>query len=218
MIETQIENEAAVETVTSTATVAALELLIEENEHAEEPAAAEHDLSIEVSEASGIFEVVEIVEAVEVAETEEAATENDPAILKLLEYAKPRKTLSMEELNDFLPEHILNSSDKIEPVFKLLESNGIQIVEEDTIDDHTESTSDDFSKDDFGKDDFSKSAEAKQAEHRRKDMLDDKKASLVDDPVRLYLREIGREKLLTAEQEIELSRQMEEARTSSKVS
>ncbi len=34
--------------------------------------------------------------------------------------------------------------------------------------------------------------------------------SAVDDPIRLYLREIGRENLLTAEQEVELSKRMEE--------
>jgi len=34
--------------------------------------------------------------------------------------------------------------------------------------------------------------------------------AIVDDIIKLYLREIGRERLLTAEQEIELSRQMEE--------
>ncbi len=38
----------------------------------------------------------------------------------------------------------------------------------------------------------------------------DKSDSSVDDPIRLYLREIGRENLLNAEQEVELSKRMEE--------
>ena len=38
----------------------------------------------------------------------------------------------------------------------------------------------------------------------------DKNDSSVDDPIRLYLREIGRENLLNAEQEVELSKRMEE--------
>ena len=38
----------------------------------------------------------------------------------------------------------------------------------------------------------------------------DKSDSSVDDPIRLYLREIGRESLLNAEQEVELSKRMEE--------
>ncbi|MFA6687881.1 MAG: RNA polymerase sigma factor RpoD [Sphaerochaetaceae bacterium] len=38
----------------------------------------------------------------------------------------------------------------------------------------------------------------------------DKGDASIDDPIRLYLREIGRENLLTAEQEVELSKKMEE--------
>ncbi len=38
----------------------------------------------------------------------------------------------------------------------------------------------------------------------------DKSDTAIDDPIRLYLREIGRENLLTAEQEVELSKKMEE--------
>ncbi len=46
---------------------------------------------------------------------------------------------------------------------------------------------------------------------RRKGVLGgDKSESSVDDPIRLYLREIGRENLLNAEQEVELSKRMEE--------
>ena len=54
----------------------------------------------------------------------------DPAIVKLLEYAKSKKTISFDELSDFLPEEFLNS-DKIDGVLALLESNNIQLEEAD---------------------------------------------------------------------------------------
>ena len=41
-------------------------------------------------------------------------------------------------------------------------------------------------------------------------LVNSDKDSNVDDPIRLYLREIGKENLLTAEQEVELSKTMEE--------
>lgn len=120
---------------------------------------------------------------------EEAVT--DPAITKLLEYAKVKKTLSYEELSDFLPEHITNS-DKIEQVLALLEANNVQLIEEDSASDEEDT------------------AKEQNNSKKKGDGANDKDSSLVDDPIRLYLREIGREHLLTAEQEIELSKQMEQ--------
>jgi RNA polymerase primary sigma factor len=116
----------------------------------------------------------------------------DPAVLKLIEYAKEKKSLSYDELSDFLPEHIANS-DKIEEVLALLEANNVQLIE-----------------DDGAGDDESETEARKNAESEKKRLVYSDKEASVDDPIRLYLREIGRENLLTAEQEIELSKQMED--------
>lgn len=116
----------------------------------------------------------------------------DPAVVKLIEYAKEKKTLSYDELSDFLPEHITNT-DKIEQVLALLEANNVQLIEEDTLED-----------------DNSESEQEKKAETEKKRLVYNDKESSVDDPIRLYLREIGKENLLTAEQEVELSKQMED--------
>jgi RNA polymerase primary sigma factor len=119
--------------------------------------------------------------------------ELDPAIMKLLEYAKAKKTISFDELSDFLPEEMLNS-DKIDGVLALLESNNIQLEEEDL---QLEEAAD------------TKGQESSASQEKKRLVYNDKE-SAVDDPIRLYLREIGKENLLTAEQEVELSKQMEE--------
>ncbi|GHV19727.1 RNA polymerase sigma factor RpoD [Spirochaetia bacterium] len=125
-------------------------------------------------------------------EIQNEETQLDPAIVKLLQYAnsKERKILSYDELSDFLPENIANT-EKIEDVLVLLESNNIQLVDEDSADEVTEK---ELRKLTYAKD---------------KRMVNSEKESNIDDPVRLYLREIGRENLLSAEQEVELSKKME---------
>lgn len=115
-------------------------------------------------------------------------TELDPAIAKLLEYAKEKKSISFDELSDFLPESVLNS-EKIDSILALLESNNIQLEEED-IQIEDEQTL------------------KKELENKR--LVNNSKESGSDDPIRLYLYEIGKEHLLTAEQEVELSKMMED--------
>ncbi|TFG58706.1 MAG: RNA polymerase sigma factor RpoD, partial [Spirochaetales bacterium] len=111
---------------------------------------------------------------------------NDPAVIKLLEYAKTKKSISYDEVNDFLPDSIVNS-EKIEEVISLLEKNNISLEEEDV----------------------AAEEEAEKKTSKKRILYSDKDSS-IDDPIRLYLREIGKEHLLTAEQEVELSKQMED--------
>jgi RNA polymerase primary sigma factor len=113
--------------------------------------------------------------------------QNDPAIKKLLDFAKGKKSISYDEVNDFLPDSIVHS-DRIEEVIALLEKHSIKLEDEEINLDLEEE---------------------KTVKDRKKLIYSDKESS-VDDPIRLYLREIGKENLLTAEQEVELSKRMEE--------
>jgi RNA polymerase primary sigma factor len=115
--------------------------------------------------------------------------ELDPAIAKLLEYAKEKKTISFDELSDMLPEQILNS-EKMEVIINLLVNNDVKIEEEIQVEEES-------------------LPKLTSIPLKSKMVTNDKEISS-DDPVRLYLRDIGRENLLTAEQEVELSRMMEQ--------
>jgi RNA polymerase primary sigma factor len=110
-------------------------------------------------------------------------------IVKLLEYGKEKKSITYDELTDFLPEDIANS-EKIEQILVIRAKNDIHLVDE--IDD----------------DPVFEKTKLTAAEKKRL-VFSDKEAS-IDDPIRMYLREIGKENLLTAEMEVELSRQMED--------
>lgn len=196
----------------------------------------------------------------------------EPEIAKLLEYAKKKKTISYEEVNDWLPEDIVNS-DKIEDIISLLEGAGVGLVNDDDDlapspsqvdiddDDEDEGLHDEDELDDVDDvvsspvvassglgsedeetvgetvmedsdllddseldedDDLDEDLDDETEDEENEDIPVSKKTSksgklvysdkeaVIDDPIRLYLREIGKESLLSAEQEVELSKQMEE--------
>ncbi|MCD4680648.1 MAG: RNA polymerase sigma factor RpoD [Bacteroidales bacterium] len=158
------------------------------------------------------------------------------AILELLKQIGGRKSISYDELNDFLPDSITNS-EKIDDVITYLESLNIIINDEQkdiiktdgeeiTIKDEPgdESFAVSLDDDDIAADDIveaiSEDVIVEESDNEvlvkrvrssvpsKKVLYNDKEAS-IDDPIRLYLREIGKESLLTAEQEVELSKKME---------
>jgi RNA polymerase primary sigma factor len=150
--------------------------------------------------------------------------QNDPAIARLLDYAKSKTSISYDEVNDFLPDSVVNS-DKIEEILGLLAKHNV-VIEESTEDDGDEKKSaaedvelDEGEEESGGDDDegeegeddlISKEEEARRLAERTKRVIVGDKDAAVDDPIRLYLREIGKENLLTAEQEVELSKKMEQ--------
>ena len=121
--------------------------------------------------------------------------ELDPVVVKLLEYAKDKQIVSWDEINEILGQDFVNSP-KMENVLQLLTQNNIQVMEEDTLDEDDEA-------DDEGLED---DEDADEEAH----IVNGDKDSSVDDPIRLYLREIGKEKLLTAEEEVKYSKEMED--------
>ncbi|MDR2521015.1 MAG: RNA polymerase sigma factor RpoD, partial [Spirochaetaceae bacterium] len=129
-------------------------------------------------------------EGTQTAETELTL---DPAVVKLIGYAKEKRALSYDELEEFLPESIIDNTEKVEEVLALLEANNIELSYKDESEPEPP-----------------KKKPKNQKAARKKRLASGEKEAATDDPVRYYLREIGKETLLNAEQEIELSKQMEE--------
>ena len=124
----------------------------------------------------------------------------DPAVVKLIEHAKAKQIVTWDEVSDFLPQEVI-ISDRMEEILVLLQKNNIQLIEDDPVD---EDEPEDLMEDDSVTD------EIKIDDSRRKHLVNNEKDSGSDDPIRLYLREIGKEHLLTAEQEVQLSKKMED--------
>ncbi len=126
--------------------------------------------------------------------------ELDPSVVKLLEYAKDKQIISWDEISEILGQDFVNSP-KMEEVLQLLTQNNIQVMEEDTLDEDEDDEADD--------EDLEGDEDADAAEDGER-LVNSDKDSNVDDPIRLYLREIGKEKLLTAEEEVKYSKEMED--------
>ena len=132
--------------------------------------------------------------------------EEEPSIKKLIEYAVNKTILTFDEVREFLPEEIFNS-DKFDEVLEILSKNGIQIEEDPLIEEEdTTILTDEVLVGDV------QVAEASNHEsiNKKKKINYFDKSNTGEDFVRLYLGEIGKENLLTAEMEVQLSQQMEE--------
>ncbi|MCY7397653.1 MAG: RNA polymerase sigma factor RpoD, partial [Sphingomonas bacterium] len=129
---------------------------------------------------------------------------NDASIKKMMSRAKKRGVVTYEEINQALPQDE-HSSEQIEDIMSQLSEMGVNVVENDDSDDE----------------DAEPEKEAEPEEEV--DPLDDsgprpavatKKEAVdrTDDPVRMYLREMGAVELLSREGEIAIAKRIEAGR------
>ncbi len=149
-----------------------------------------------------------------------------PEVEKLLEHANRSKVISWDEINDILGQDFINSPE-MENVLQLLSEEDIEVQEDgdennsrssDSDNSDDQNSSEDESNDDSedGTNDSSSSPESNkniaviEKLKKKQHLVNADKESSIDDPIRLYLREIGKENLLTADQEVILSKKMED--------
>ncbi|HEV7866892.1 MAG TPA: RNA polymerase sigma factor RpoD [Chthoniobacteraceae bacterium] len=109
---------------------------------------------------------------------------------ELIKLAKEQGYLTFDDLNESLPDNI-NDPDEMETIMGRLRSMEIDIIEASDVDRYK---------------DGKKQDDAEEEEEKPEAKLD-----ILDDPVRMYLKQMGQVPLLTREQEVEISKRIEEA-------
>lgn len=128
--------------------------------------------------------------------------ENDACIQKLVKYGKGKNSITYDELSELLPEDMIQG-DKIDNILAYLEANNIHIEDAQVF-------SADVDVEDIPLEEDLNLLSKDGATKGKKRLIHSELDGSIDDPIRLYLREIGREGLLSAEDEVALSKQMEE--------
>ncbi|WFL76972.1 RNA polymerase sigma factor RpoD [Altererythrobacter arenosus] len=134
---------------------------------------------------------------------------NEAQIKKLISKAKKKGYVTYDELNEALPSGEM-SPDQIEDIQTALSEMGVQIVESDEdaeAEAEQESEVDEISVDDDD-DDGTKKAAKKTPAAAKKAATGER----TDDPVRMYLREMGAVELLSREGEIAIAKRIEAGR------
>ncbi len=112
-------------------------------------------------------------------------------VRELIKLAKEQGYVTYEDLDEALPEAI-NDPESFESIMAQLRAVEIDIIESSEVD-------------------RVKDGKKDSDEEEEKDEKPDNKLDILDDPVRMYLKQMGQVPLLTREQEVEISKRIEEA-------
>ncbi len=108
-------------------------------------------------------------------------------IRQLIRLSKEQGYLTFDDINEALPESVENQ-EEIDNVLSILQNLEIEILEPDQVEDYKQ-----------------RQEEAEEEESRSS------QNDILDDPVRMYLKQMGQVPLLTREQEVEISKRIENA-------
>ena len=113
--------------------------------------------------------------------------EKNEKIKELIKLAKEQGYLTYGDVNDILPENIL-SPEELDAILIMLRGMDIEIIDASEVDRFK-----------------------REAEEEKETAKVDSRLDILDDPVRMYLKQMGQVPLLTREQEVEISKRIETA-------
>jgi RNA polymerase primary sigma factor len=128
----------------------------------------------------------------------------DEGLKTLLELGKRRGFLTFDQVNDFLPDEA-TSPERIHGLLETLDEMGIELINEDEAESRLLASGD--MDDEPDEDMADEPADDEEAELTPEDL--DEISRRIDDPVRMYLTQMGEIPLLTRDQEINLAKRIE---------
>jgi RNA polymerase primary sigma factor len=131
---------------------------------------------------------------------------SDDAVKKMIKLAKKRGYVTMDELNAVLPSEEV-TSEQIEDTMAMLSDMGINVVEDDEQDADAEETDNSADEESDARELAESTGTAVAPTTTKKEPTD-----RTDDPVRMYLREMGTVELLSREGEIAIAKRIEAGR------
>ncbi|MFV1875120.1 RNA polymerase sigma factor RpoD [Nioella sp.] len=121
------------------------------------------------------------------------------AVKKMIAEARTRGYITYDQLNTVLPPEQV-SSEQIEDVMSMLSEMGINVIEDDEVEEETEAQG------------STAVVEASSSRDVAVSTAETEKLDRTDDPVRMYLREMGSVELLSREGEIAIAKRIEAGR------
>ena len=131
---------------------------------------------------------------------------SDDAVKKMIKAAKKRGYVTMDELNSVLPSEEV-TSEQIEDTMAMLSDMGINVVEDDEQGEESEASDASADADEDANELAEQTGTAVATTTTKKEPTD-----RTDDPVRMYLREMGSVELLSREGEIAIAKRIEAGR------
>ncbi|MHA6641791.1 RNA polymerase sigma factor RpoD [Mesorhizobium sp. A623] len=131
---------------------------------------------------------------------------SDDAVKKMIKVAKKRGYVTMDELNAVLPSEEV-TSEQIEDTMAMLSDMGINVVEDDEQNEEAEASETNADAEEDANELAERTGTAVVAAPVKKEPTD-----RTDDPVRMYLREMGSVELLSREGEIAIAKRIEAGR------
>jgi RNA polymerase primary sigma factor len=114
-------------------------------------------------------------------------------IRELIKLAKEQDYLTYDDINEILPNDLVDPED-VEAIMDRLRQMEFDVIDASEVDRYKDKKRD-------------------EADGDEDDSKGDQKLDILDDPVRMYLKQMGQVALLTREQEVEISKRIEDAET-----